>query len=190
MAARFAMEGMHLDRYVENALERWIYEKYVIREALARSNYLIGAYQDDRLVGFLFGCFKGQPLPYRDSRFIFLQCLFKLLERLSPSASRDDVYDATNRAMKATLRSEPDVELVFFAIDPACKGKGVGTKLLAAFERACAGMDMFLRTDDACTYQFYEHRGFMRAAERDVVMEGAKGAFTLKCMMYVKHVDA
>ena len=62
--------------------------------------------------------------------------------------------------------------------------------LLAAFERACAGMDMFLRTDDACTYQFYEHRGFMRAAERDVVMEGAKGAFTLKCMMYVKHVDA
>ncbi len=36
VAARFAMEGMHLDRYVENALERWIYEKYVIREALAR----------------------------------------------------------------------------------------------------------------------------------------------------------
>ena len=92
--------------------------------------------------------------------------------------------------MKASLRSEPDVELVFFAIAPACKGKGVGTKLLAAFERACAGMDMFLRTDDACTYQFYEHRGFMRAVERDVAMGGAKGAFTLKCMMYVKHVDA
>ena len=92
--------------------------------------------------------------------------------------------------MKASLRSEPDVELVFFAIDPACKGKGVGTKLLAAFERACAGMDMFLRTDDACPYQFYEPRGFMRAVERDVVMEGAKGAFTLKCMMYVKYVDA
>lgn len=190
VAARFAMEGMHLDRYVENALERWIYEKYVIREALARSNYLIGAYRDDKLVGFLFGCFKGQPLPYRDSRFIFLQRLFKLLERLSPSSSRGDAYDAANRAMKASLRSEPDVELVFFAIDPACKRKGVGTKLLAAFERACAGMDMFLRTDDACTYQFYEHRGFMRAAERDVAMGGSKGTFTLKCMMYVKHVDA
>ena len=110
VAARFAMEGMHLDRYVENALERWIYEKYVIREALARSNYLIGAYRDDKLVGFLFGCFKGQPLPYRDSRFIFLQRLFKLLERFSPSASQDDAYDAANRAMKASLRSEPDVE--------------------------------------------------------------------------------
>ncbi len=43
-------------------------------------------------------------------------------------------------------------------------------------------------TDDACTYQFYEHRGFQRVEEQDIVLEMPKGNVPLKCFIYSKTI--
>ena len=38
-----------------------------------------------------------------------------------------------------------------------------------------SGKLIYLYTDNACTYQFYEHRGFERSEERQVVLDLDKG---------------
>ncbi len=43
-----------------------------------------------------------------------------------------------------------------------------------------------LYTDNACTYQFYEHRGFDREGEQQVVLNLEKKEVPLTCFLYAK----
>lgn len=86
-------------------------------------------------------------------------------------------------------KNKPDGEIIFLAADPDCKVKGVGTALLNALEEREKGKTIYLHTDDACTYQFYEHRGFERKEETDIVLEMPKGNVPLKCFIYSKTVQ-
>jgi len=79
-----------------------------------------------------------------------------------------------------------DGEIIFLAVDPNCKIKGIGIALLNALEGVEKDKTIFLHTDDACTYQFYEHRGFERVQEKDIVLEMPKGKVPLKCLIYSK----
>lgn len=79
-----------------------------------------------------------------------------------------------------------DGEIIFLAADPEAKVRGIGTALLQAFEQVNPGKRIFLHTVDACTYQFYEHRGFERVGEKDIMMALPKGEVPLKCLLYSK----
>ena len=68
------------------------------------------------------------------------------------------------------------------------KIKGVGTALLSAFEKDESGKLIYLYTDNACTYQFYEHRGFERSEERQVVLDLDKRQVPLTCLFYTKKI--
>ncbi len=70
-------------------------------------------------------------------------------------------YLEINRAAQI-FAAYADGEIVFFAADSGCKIKGIGTALLNALEEKEKGKLFYLYRDDACTYQFYEHRGFER----------------------------
>lgn len=79
-----------------------------------------------------------------------------------------------------------DGEILFLAADQDCKIKGIGTALLHALEAKEKGKTFYLYTDDVCTYQFYEHRGFERAEEKKIVLEMPKGKVPLRCFLYSK----
>lgn len=83
-------------------------------------------------------------------------------------------------------KNQPDGQVVFLAADPDSKEKGIGTKLLEELERRERGKDIYLYTDDACTYEFYEHRGFVRSSEREVVLDFGNKKVPLKCFLYSK----
>lgn len=187
-AERYATVGMHLDTYTRNGLESWLYGRYCMCEAIARSTHFYGAYEGKRLVGFLLADMHGQRKPYRHSRFAlfyhFVGALFVIFDR----GGADDAYDRVNEQMLATIDPAPDAELVYFASDPDLVGKGIGSKLLAAFERDFAGKRVFLYTDDGCTYQFYDHRGFTRAATKTVEADAPGGHFSMDCMIYTKQL--
>lgn len=53
-------------------------------------------------------------------------------------------------------------------------------------ERREAGKEVYLHTDDACTYQFYEHRGFKRAEEKKVTLMIGSSKVDLSCFLYHK----
>ena len=79
------------------------------------------------------------------------------------------------------MKSEtPDGEILFLAADPNCKIKGIGTALLCALEEREKGKTLYLYTDDACTYQFYEHRGFERMEEKGDYIRNAQRASPIK----------
>ena len=101
-------------------------------------------------------------------------------------------YEAANREMYQAFSSgnAPDGEIVFLAADPDSPVKGIGTALLSAFEAEVPGKLVYLYTDNACTYQFYEHRGFTRAEERQVVLELWKKNVPLTCLFYTKRIGA
>lgn len=84
--------------------------------------------------------------------------------------------------------NKPDGEIIFLAADLDIQIKGVGSALLHALEEKIPGKTIYLHTDDACTYQFYEHRGFQRIEEQDIVLEMPKGKVPLKCFIYSKQI--
>lgn len=84
---------------------------------------------------------------------------------------------------KYTEQYTPDGELRFLASNPKSKTKGIGTFLLNELARRESGKEIYLFTDTNCTYQFYEHRGFVRAGEQKIVLE-LSGEVDLKCLLY------
>lgn len=71
---------------------------------------------------------------------------------------------------------------------PRAGSGGIGTALLAAFEREEPGKLVYLYTDSACTYQFCERRGFERSEERDVTIDLGRRHVPLKCLLYSKTI--
>lgn len=100
-----------------------------------------------------------------------------------------DLYDDANKEMyREYLKSEkPDGEIIFLAADPDCEKKGVGSLLLKELEKREQGKEIFLYTDNACTYQFYEYRGFERFAERQIELHLEK-EIALSCFFYRKKI--
>lgn len=75
---------------------------------------------------------------------------------------------------------------IFLAADPDSKFTGIGSALLKALEeRETEKTSIFIRTMPA-TYQFYEHRGFRRVKEQEIILEIPKGKILLKCFLYDK----
>lgn len=97
--------------------------------------------------------------------------------------------DTTKEQLAHYLKSHiPDGEIIFLAADSDCKIKGIGTALLNALEKKEPGKTLYLYTDNACTYQFYEHRGFERVEEKEILMNMPKGKINLKCFIYSKTI--
>lgn len=187
-AERFAGEGMHLDRYAENRLEAWLHARDVLCGAIARSTHLYGAYEGDRLTGFLLLAQRGADRPYARSRYALYHSVFSRILAFGLKGEREDDYDSACRQMHAELDPVPDVEIVLFATDPEHIGKGVGSTLLTSIQRDFKGKLAYLFTDDECAYQFYERRGFARVGVRDVPLEAPNGTKDLKCMLYMKRL--
>ena len=72
------------------------------------------------------------------------------------------------------------------AADPDAKIKGIGTMLLNELTAIEKGKTVYLYTDNACTYQFYEHRGFERVGEKDVELDLGNKKVPLTCLLYSK----
>lgn len=188
-AIDFAIEGMHFDRYVESRLGVRLYGRYFLYLELERASQVLAAYMGDRLVGILLADMHGEPKRHVS----FWRGLYvKLFKSIMAAVAKGgpDIYDAANKAMFAcySKSAKPDGELCFLAADPAIHGKGIGTKLLDELGRREAGKLIYLFTDSDCTYQFYEHKGFERSQEKEILMELGGKAVPLTCLLYSKRL--
>lgn len=185
----FAIDGMHFDRYVDNPLALRLYGRYFLYLELERATQVLAAYMGDKLVGVLMADMKHEPKQYSSFwRSLYVKVfkgLMKLVVRGGP-----DVYDTANQAMlkQFTSRTKPDGEICFLAADPTIQGKGIGSKLLDELVRREKGKLIYLYTDDNCTYQFYEHKGFERSEEKAIEMELGGKTVPLTCLLYSKQL--
>lgn len=188
-ARQFAVKGMHFNWYTDKKWELELYSRYFWDLELNRATRTYGAYIDGEFVGVLMAAVKGEPLRYYSKRRAFFIRFADALQHYEEGKGAD-AYDEANREMFRSLcgRAEPDGEIVFLAVDPQREEKGIGTALLEAFEADEKGKFIYLYTDNGCTYQFYEHRGFVREEERSIVMDMGEKSVPLDCMIYAKKI--
>lgn len=186
-ARQFAVQGMHLYWYVSDKTSLDLYARYFWDTELSRATKAYGAYADGQFVGVLLADIKGEPEKYRS---IWRAAYIRFFDWLQHLAAGDGVetYDKANQEMFRAFceKNAPDGEIVFLAADPNSKIRGIGTALLAALEKDEQGKLVYLYTDSACTYQFYEHRGFVRSGEQKVVLNLEKKEVPLTCLFYAK----
>lgn len=186
-AIQFAIKGMHFDWYLNNKFLLNAYGRYFWYLEINRATQIFAAYADGKFVGVLLAEMKGEKRKQQN----FLQRVYvKVVDMIQKTFLKDGagIYeDTTKEQLAHYLKSNtPDGEIVFLAADPDCKIKGVGTALLNALEEKERGKTLYLYTDDACTYQFYEHRGFKKVEEKEIVLKMPKGKVPLRCFIYSK----
>lgn len=185
----FAIKGMHFERYFDNKTALRLYGRYFLYLELERATQVLAAYMGDQLIGILMADMKHEPKLYSSFwRKLYVK-LVKTIMKLAVKGG-PDVYDAANKEMfQAYLRkANPDGEICFLAADPTIQGKGIGTLLIDELSRREKGKLIYLYTDDNCTYQFYENKGFERAEEKEIKMELVGRTVPLTCLLYSKQL--
>lgn len=186
-AIQFAITGMHFEWYLDNPFLLQLYGRYFWYLELSRATQVIAAYAGEELAGVLLAELEGEPKKYRSLWKTIYVKLFEFVQNTFYQDSAGTYVSATQQLLSSYLASHrPDGEIVFLAANPAVKGKGIGSLLLSALERRENGKTLFLHTDDACTYPFYEQRGFTRVGEKDICMEMGQKQVPLKCLLYSK----
>ena len=186
-AIRFAVKGMHFDRYVDNKILLNLYGRYFWYQELNRATQVIAAYVGERMVGVLLADMKGEEKKYRS----FGQLLYvKLMGFVQKRFHEDDAMlytETTKQMLKEYLKqNEPDGEIVFLATDPKAKMRGIGSMMLMELEKREPGKTVYLHTNDSCMYQFYEKRGFERVYETDIELNVKTKKIPMKCFVYSK----
>lgn len=189
LAMRFAALGMNFNRFTSGGLDMRLYARHYWYFEKNRATQCIAAYEGKRLLGVLLARMEGEPARYASFWRKLYVHLGNVVMRLIPGCSEQAYLDANDYLMAAWGRgNEADGELGFLAADPEHPTPGVGTALLAELERREAGKLIYLYTDDACTYQFYEHRGFTREAQT-IIDAGSPGhQQPLRCFLYSKRL--
>lgn len=186
-AIQFAIKGMHFDWYMDHPFLLNAYGRYFWYLEFNRATQIFAAYADNQFVGVLLAEMKGEPPKHHR---LFQKIYVRIIDVIQKIFFKDGagLYEDTSNEQLAHYlqRHAPDGEIIFLAADPDCKIKGIGTALLHALESREPGKTVFLYTDDACSYQFYEHRGFERAEETEITMELPKGKVALTCFIYSK----
>ena len=181
----FAIKGMNFHRYVESKTELYLYGRYFLYLELKRATQVFAAYMGDTLVGALIASMNDEPKKHGS----FRQNIYvKLVDTVMSIAYKGGIapYDAANAAMLKAYekRANPDGEICFLAVDPAIQGKGIGTKLLDELTKREKGKLVYLYTDNNCSYQFYERKGFERSEEKKIEMKIHGKIASLTCLLY------
>ena len=186
----FATKGMHFDSYLHNKTMCFLYGKYFLYDELLHSTQIIAVYDKDDLLGILLAKMKGERRVYKSFWKKLYVKVFSFLNKNLSSSERDP-YDSANKEMLNNYKEKEnlDGEICFLASDPDHEVDGVGTMLLEELERREKGKTVYLFTDNLCTYQFYEHRGFIKADQKDIFldMEGDDD-INMSCFLYVKKI--
>ena len=186
-AIQFAIKGMHFDWYMASKLELNLYGRYFWYLESNKATQMIALYDDDRLAGVLLARIKGEKLKYKSfGKYLYVKVFDFLQKKRYPLGA--GTYEDTNKKMFRDYKKThtPDGEILFLAADPDVKVKGVGTQLLDELARRETGKEIYLFTDSACTYQFYEHRGFARVCEENLILDFDGKKVSLDSYLYSK----
>lgn len=181
-----AIKDMHFNLYIDNKTILNLYGKYFLYLELLNATQVLAVYYGKELAGVLIADIYGEAKYHKS----FSKSLYvKFVEFIQKHFFKDSVgvYDEVNEKLLNEYKktNKPDGEIRFLAANPDLKIKGIGTILLNELEKREKGKVVYLFTDDQCTYQFYEHRGFDKVGEEDIVLELDKNV-PLKCLLYSK----
>lgn len=186
-AIKAAIRGMHFNQYINNPLLLNLYGRYFWYSELMQSTQIIAGYIEDVFAGVLLAKMKGEEKQFHSFWGTVYVKIFDFCQK-NLYKNSVGIYDKTNREMylRYLEHHSPDGEIIFLAANPEIAVKGIGSALLNELERREKGKEIYLYTDSGCTYQFYEHRGFERSKEKEIVLEFGSKNVSLQCFLYSK----
>ena len=188
-ARKFAIEGMNLNRYIDQKWILYLYSKYFWYSEVTKASQAIGAYMGDTLVGVILANIEGQPKLFNSFWYQQYVTFVNFIMQLALAGAKKE-YDYANKEMLDSFKKnqQPDGEINFFVVDPKINGKGIGSKLLDALAKREKGKLLYLFTDSGCTYQFYERRGFERIEEKDMTLVIVEKEIPFTAFLYSKRM--
>ena len=123
-AQKFAIQGMHLDWYMDSKVILDLYAKYFWYMELNRATKVYGAYADDIFVGVLLAEIKNEPKRYYSvSKAIYVK-IFDWLQHLVAGKGVEE-YDEANKDMYKSFcqKNNPDGEIIFLPLTLIAKLK-------------------------------------------------------------------
>lgn len=184
-AIKAAIKGMHFDWCMKNRLLLNLYGRYFWYQELTKATSILAAYYGEEFAGILLCAIKGKKPQYHAPMKAAYAKVFDFLQKIFVKKGAG-VYEKTteelyNEYIKYFI---PDGEITFLAANTDLPIKGIGSFLLAELEKREKGKEIFLYTDNACNYQFYEHREFKRAEEKEITLEIGHRKIDLSCYLY------
>ena len=186
IAIESAIIGMHFDWYIDQKWIQKLYGKYFLYSELLNATNIYTAYYGDDFAGLMLVNLRNYPKAYHSLAKSLYVKFFDFLER--KSGNEADIYDMTNDMMLERYEkgNVVDGEISFLAANPSLKIKGVGRFLLHCVEQDLQNKKLYLYTDDACNYGFYEHMHFNRDEAESIILKLPKGDIPIDCFFYTK----
>ncbi len=184
-ALRFTVIGMQVDQYSDCRFLQNLYGRYFLYMEMQRATRLIAAYEDGKLTGLIMADIEGEKKRYGSFGRKLYILTSQFLMGLMMGNGTNSYGDANEEMLNAyRKRSAPDGEIGFLAVDPDLQNHGTGTRLVKALQKQLPDKELYLYTDDNCTYQFYDHRGFTLEETRKITMDLQGKQVPLTCMLY------
>lgn len=123
-AQKFAIQGMHLDWYMDNKAVLTLYARYFWYMELNRATKVYAAYVDGTFVGVLLAEMKNElKCCHSLSKAIYVK-IFNRLQYLVAGKSVGE-YDKANQDMYNSFcqKDNPDGEIIFLLLTPTAKLK-------------------------------------------------------------------
>ena len=184
---RFADAGMHADWFWKRQWAQEAYGRYFFYNEMNHATQILAAYEGDRVVGVLLAQMRGEKKKHQNGwEMLYVKC-YESVQNFFLKKGSGEYGRTAQWQRKHTLRTQkPDGEILFFAADSNAGMHGIGSALLKELEKREKGKTIFVLTDSACTWQFYEHRGFECLDEKDIIMNMRTGKIPLRCFVYSK----
>ncbi|MFW5893225.1 MAG: GNAT family N-acetyltransferase [Bacillota bacterium] len=187
----------------------WGYESYsddpLVRDHLVKLDAYASLYskahsdlavKDGKLVGVLFSRPKGKwrrPGQWRHAWTFTMHYLWLLTHSKDSRRSIKNLrrmlraYSNLTKGKRRQLRNE----VTLFMVHPDHRGQGIGVSLIKRYETFLLKRNehtYHLFTDDTCTYGFYDHHGFQKAASTTMDEIHKDGEAELNVMLYTKKI--
>lgn len=183
---QYAIKGMHFNMYINNKIILNLYGKYFWYLELLNATQVLAVYYGNELAGVLIADINGEEKYHKSfSKSLYVKFV-DFIQKIFFKGSVG-VYDEVNKKMLEEYKKDnkPNGEIRFLASNPDLKIKGIGTRLLNELEQREKGKEIYLFTDNLCTWEFYEHRGFDKVGEENIELELDK-KIPLRCLLYRK----
>lgn len=172
-------ESFGLSGYISNksVLDSWL--NVYLQSCLAEQTFACIAQEDDRVIGVIMGKANSDYKAAAHAKHIFLMGWHTLnmqakaaFHKISTKSNTEmhEIYSQLSKACPQTF----DGVLTLFAVSEQSRGKGVGKGLLMRlldYQRKNKVKNIYLYTDSACNYGFYESQGFKKLGEKYLTVE-------------------
>ena len=186
LAIASAIKGMHFDWYMDQKWMQKLYGKYFLYSELLNATNIYVAYYGKEFAGLMLVNMKDKKKIYKSITKRLYVKFFNILEKIGDNEA--DIYDVTNDNMltKYELETNVDGEISFLAANPSLHIKGVGRFLMSVAEKDLLGKRLYLFTDDACNFGFYEHMKFEKIDSEKIILDLPKGHIPIECYLFSK----